>query len=88
MKKIIIAFAFISFLFCSSCSNTSGVAETTKKSDRFVKIEHDYVLHFAVVYDKETLVMYTVTTGRYNQGDFTVLLDTTGKPLTYNKKTK
>ena len=36
-----------------------------------------------VVYDKDTMVMYTVSEGKYNSGNLTLLVDENGKPLLY-----
>ena len=38
---------------------------------------------FRVVYDKDTMVMYTVSEGKYNSGNLTLLVDKNGKPLLY-----
>ena len=38
---------------------------------------------FRVVYDKDTMVMYTVSEGKYNSGNLTLLVDENGKPLLY-----
>ena len=38
---------------------------------------------FRVVYDKDTMVMYAVSEGKYNSGNLTLLVDENGKPLLY-----
>ena len=38
---------------------------------------------FRVVYDKDTMVMYTVSEDKYNSGNLTLLVDKDGKPLLY-----
>ena len=38
---------------------------------------------FRVVYDKDTMVMYAVSEGKYNSGNLTLLVDKDGKPLLY-----
>lgn len=38
---------------------------------------------FRVVYDKDTMVMYTISEGKYNSGNLTLLVDENGKPLLY-----
>ncbi len=38
--------------------------------------------------DKETDVMYAVSRGTYNMGNFTLLVDANGKPLIYNEEIK
>lgn len=48
---------------------------------RFVVIERGDYWH--VVADQETKVMYTVSMGSYNTGNFTMLVDSDGTPLLY-----
>ena len=36
---------------------------------------------YKIVYHQETKVMYAISTGGYNAGTFTVMLDADGKPL-------
>lgn len=38
---------------------------------------------FTIVYDFETKVQYAVSTGSYNRGILTMLVDSEGKPLLY-----
>lgn len=38
---------------------------------------------FIVVYHKDTKVMYTVSHGAYNPGNFTVMLNPDGTPMVY-----
>ncbi len=40
---------------------------------------------YKIVYHHETKVMYAVSTGSYNAGTFTVMLDADGKPLLYKE---
>ena len=62
-------------LLLSGC--TSGPIDAS----RFMQVEaqSDWV----VVADKETGVMYAVSDGLYNRGQFTLLVDADGKPLIY-----
>lgn len=47
----------------------------------FVEVEDgDY---YRVVYHKETKVMYVMSDGNYNRGNFTLLVDENGDPLLY-----
>ena len=83
---LVIASAFITAIsLTTSCSN-SGSVQTEKQAkepapytNRFVVVERDYYMN--IVYDKNTLVMYSVTNGIYNSGNMTMLCDSTGKPL-------
>ena len=47
----------------------------------FVKIEDGP--SWSVVYHRETKVMYVVSSGGYNLGNFTLLVDEDGKPMLY-----
>ena len=51
---------------------------------RFKVVEETNV--WRVVYDKDTKVMYTVSYGGYNSGNFTLLVDSEGKPLLWNEE--
>lgn len=42
--------------------------------------------NYKIVYHQKTKVMYAISTGAYNSGTFTVMLDTDGKPLLYKKQ--
>jgi hypothetical protein len=83
---LVIASAFITAMsVTTSCSNSgkAGVENQTKEAapytNRFVVVEREYSMN--IVYDKNTLVMYSVTNGIYNSGNMTMLCDSTGKPL-------
>ena len=40
---------------------------------------------YKIVYHQETKVMYAISSGGYNSGTFTVMLDANGKPLLYKE---
>ena len=40
---------------------------------------------YKIVYHQETKVMYAISSGGYNSGTFTVMLDADGKPLLYKE---
>lgn len=50
------------------------------KMSRFDVVESDNA-YWMVVRDVQTGVLYAVSTGYYNKGNFTVLVDEDGKPL-------
>ena len=84
MKKLTLI--AIMLLTLGAC-NYVAVEETNKEctTSRFVKVEDtgDYM----VVYDKYTKVMYIISTGGYNRGTTTLLVDADGKPLIWDKNT-
>ena len=55
-------------------------AEASNKS-RFMKVECG--LEWNIYADRETGVMYAVSNGMYNHGNFTLLIDANGDPLIY-----
>lgn len=85
MKKKILALIF-SGVVLSTVLTGCNYAETDKAYDSedeniksmFVEVEES--LTWKVVYDKETKVMYAVSGGGYNRGNFTLLVDENGNP--------
>lgn len=88
MKKIICAFicafliaAIAAFSFAACNVVEENVHEG--KSD-FVMIEKNS--DFYIVYHKETKVMYAVSSANNNYGNFTLLVNADGTPMTYRGK--
>lgn len=69
----------VTVLFFVGCDNTNNSVKAN--DDVFVTVSENY--DYAVVYDRETKIMYTVSKGSYNMGNFTVLLDADGTPKLY-----
>lgn len=91
MKKIFVCFILfvlsVLSVFCfSSCDSEFEFARdpSSKYSSMFVIVEKsDW---FAVVYHRDTKVMYSVSQGGWGgRGCFTLLVDSNGNPLLYNK---
>lgn len=85
IKRSIVVVAFAVIL--SLCSCDINARESVRDKDapsRFVLVERCCI--FDVVYDRETKVMYTVSTDGRNSGNVTVLVDNDGKPLLYEKE--
>lgn len=70
-----------------------GDKNDESKSNRVEALEKDTTSMFVivenhtfldVVYHKDTKVMYAVSTGSYNLGTFTLLVDADGKPMIYD----
>lgn len=73
MKKIALILLSAITLLC--CSETNEM-----KTDRFVIVEtHKLGYCPQIVYDRNTMVLYAYT----HDGGFTLLVDSTGKPLTW-----
>lgn len=82
MKKlIVIVLAIILVLSLSAWGGTKVEQEETQKS-MFITIETTY--NWLVVYHKDTKVMYTISRGSYNQGTFTLLVNSDGTPMIYD----
>lgn len=72
----------------SGCSDSKVVTvEQYAKKDTlsmFVEIEETHI--WKVVYHKDTKVMYVVSYGDDNRGNFTVLLNADGTPMLYGEE--
>ena len=53
--------------------------DTPATTSMFVEVERE--TYWKIVYHKETKVMYAVSYGAYNCGNFTMLVDADGKPM-------
>lgn len=82
MKKYVFIALLCGMLFASGCQKTERV-EPASDTSMFVVIEETMSLR--VVYHRETKVMYAVSCGGNNGGDFTLLVDRFGKPMIYNE---
>ena len=86
MKKILVAFLLLVLLIFASCTATVEKAENQQEASMFVQIEKtDY---WKVVYQKDTKVLYAVSDGGCNRGNFTVLLNPDGTPMIYKERTE
>lgn len=84
MKKRILsmALAVVMVVCLVGCSTVEN--ENKKDTSMFVCIET--ISTWRIVYHKETKVMYAVSDGSYNYGNFTVLVDADGKPMLWESK--
>ena len=69
-----------SAMIFAGCGCSGEKAEASNES-RFMKIESNF--NWLIYADRETGVMYAVSTGVYNNGNFTLLVDANGDPLIY-----
>lgn len=83
MKRVLIASLFLILLVFASCTATVEKAESQQESSMFVQIEKTNF--WEVVYHRETKVMYTVSRGMYNSGNFTLLVNPDGTPMIYKE---
>ena len=84
MKKLflIISISMIALMCFAACDNPLEKNTHLGNSD-FVMVESTD--NFYVVYHKETKVMYAVSDSIYNHGNFTLLVNADGTPMTYKK---
>lgn len=85
MKKIVLMLLVLIipvFIF-TGCTTMESVAPSneTKNISMFVLVEEGD--GYMIVYHKDTNVMYAVSRGGYNNGNFTIMVDSEGNPLLY-----
>ena len=66
-------------LFFVGCDDTNNSVKAS--DDVFVMVSKNF--SYAVVYDRETKVMYAISDATYNQGNFTMLVNADGTPKLY-----
>lgn len=80
MKKV-----FIALLLGITCLMGCSYVADSETPERFEYVEDGYYGWFDVVRDTQTGVMYAVSSGIYNHGNVTVLIDADGSPLLYEE---
>ena len=83
LKQFLIIFALLFVL--SGCSKVDNVANNNVPSS-FTVVERTSI--WQVVYHKETKVMYVVSLGGYNCGNFELLVNPDGTPMIYKEEGK
>lgn len=85
-KKIALIFAILLIvmsLVACGLNEMEYAEELENEPSMFVIVEE--TLSWKVVYHKETKVMYAVSSGSYNGGTFTLLVDQNGDPMIYGE---
>ena len=83
MKRKICLLLVVVFIFLfTSCAKVESVQKDGQLS-MFVVIET--TSGWEVVYHRDTKVMYAVSTGAYNIGTFTLLVNPDGTPMIYTE---
>ena len=85
MKKII-SLVLIGLMVLCLVGCASVESEKNQDTSMFVRVERTE--DWDVVYHKETKVMYVVSIGYYNQGNFVVLVNADGTPMLYEEVNK
>lgn len=81
MKKIALMIVLVLLALCLAGCGAEVERQTQAQNiikSIFVIVEDTY--DWKIVYDRETKVMYAVSDGTYNQGNFTVLVNADGTP--------
>ena len=79
MKHKILIIFILFVLLLTGCSKTTDTEEDNEAPSLFTQVEETN--NYRILYHKETKVMYAVSCGGYNGGNFTLLVDPDGKPL-------
>lgn len=80
MKKVFAAFLVATMLILCGCEGKATVnSEGLQEESMFVMVEDAYT--FVVVYHRDTKVMYAISRGYSNSGDFFVLVNPDGTPM-------
>ena len=93
MKKKLIIFAAVltmalglagcNYAKTETVNEVNEVKEEEQPSSMFVEVERG--LYWKVYYQKDTKVMYVMSCGSYNCGNFTVLVNPDGTPMIYEE---
>lgn len=81
MKKKLVLVMIMAMLSLTACAKV----ETANKNETSMFVEVEKTGVWRVVYHKDTKVMYTVSCGGYNSGDFTLLVNADGTPMLWNE---
>ena len=84
MKKVLLTFLLSGVLLMGTAC--AKVESANDSYDRSMLIKVEKAGAWMIVDDKETKVMYVVSTGTYNYGNFTVLVNADGTPKIYESE--
>jgi len=86
IKRIACVLLCIIFvLLLTGCgTKLDSIDKKPERPSQFVKVEENSEGFYLVVYHRETKVMYVVSRGPYNCGNFTLLVNPDGTPMVWN----
>ena len=84
MKKKLIAILIVGMLSLTACAKVESVNDN-KQNETSMFVEVESTSYWKVVYHKETKVMYAVSFGGYNCGNFTLLVNADGSPMLWEE---
>ena len=73
----------LSFTSCGTQMQTEEEVSKNNGMKYSMFIELEVGSSYKIVYHKDTKVMYAISTGCYNAGTFTVMLNADGTPMVY-----
>ena len=82
LNTILIVFAMIVLLTSCGTVVEDQTSDALESTSMFVQVESTML--WKVVYHRETKVMYVISYGSYNSGDFTLLVNPDGTPMLYD----
>lgn len=85
MKKYIAMLMCLLMVLLTACGNEIEKIDKEKDQSMFVLVEGDATSLWWVVYNKDTKVMYTISRGSYNSGNFTLLVNADGTPMLWEE---
>lgn len=75
----------IMITFLAGCSSRETSSDTVDRSMFIVCEPHSLNKCWDIVYHKDTKVMYAVSSGGYNSGNFTLLVNPDGSPMLWGE---
>lgn len=92
MIILFIVILVVGAIFLPSCQFESKQPRVedmkTWKNSLFTVVEYNSDLSFYIVYMNKTKVMYAISDGSENRGDFTLLVNEDGSPMIYKEGLK
>lgn len=84
MKRVLLVCVLCFCLIMIGCQSVEKSDEyNSLKTSNFVLVESSS--DWRIVYHKETKVMYSVSWGLYNKGNFAILVNPDGTPMLWEK---
>jgi hypothetical protein len=89
MKRFLVIFLCMFLLTGLTGCGESTESQDSREENMFVYIQKPNLSDpYAVVYQRDTKVMYVVSGGAYNCGTFTMLVNPDGSPMLYEKESE
>ena len=83
MRRIMCIIFMVMMLITGCAMPSTDKEPKIENLSMFMCVEEN--TDWRIIVDRKTKVMYAVSCGTYNQGNFTLLVDEEGKPLIYKE---